>query len=113
MKARVTAGFLAGIALVGLAFVGARRAVPDLYAQQSKPATQPATSSTEIKVQTNLVNVMFSVTDRKSHMVVNLDKDDVQVMEDNKPQAISFFSRETDLPLRIGKIGRASCRERV
>jgi VWFA-related protein len=48
------------------------------------------------------VNVMFTVTDKKSRMIMTLDKDDLQVLEDGKPQAIRFFSRETDLPLRIG-----------
>lgn len=116
MKARVTTGLLAGIALLALPFVGARRgstslttlsaqpkgAVALLYGQQPKTAPEPATSQTKISVISNLVNVMFTVTDKKSHMVMNLDRDDVQVFEDNKPQAVSFFSRQTDLPLRIG-----------
>ncbi len=102
MQAKVTTGLIFGMALLALPFVGGRRAVPDLYGQQPKPATPPATSPTEIKVITSLVNVMFSVTDRKSHMVMTLDRDDMQVFEDSKPQRISFFSRETDLPLRIG-----------
>ena len=100
---RVKASWLSvGIVLVTLAPVGGGRAVPRLHAQQPKSPTEPVTSSTEIKVTSNLVNVMFSVTDKKSHMVMNLDRADIQVLEDSKPQAISFFSRETDLPLRIG-----------
>jgi len=54
-----------------------------------------------IVVRTNLVNVLFTVTDKKSRMVLNLTKDDVRVMEDGKPQVIENFSRESDLPLRI------------
>jgi VWFA-related protein len=34
--------------------------------------------------------------------VLDLTKDDFKVFEDDKPQQIKFFGRETDLPLRIG-----------
>lgn len=54
-----------------------------------------------IIVRTDLVNVLFTVTDKKNRMVLNLTKDDVRVLEDNRAQAIENFSRESDLPLRI------------
>ena len=55
-------------------------------------------------VPVNLVNVLFSVTDKKNRLVVDLTKDDLRVLEDNKPQNVRFFSRESDLPLRIGML---------
>ena len=55
-----------------------------------------------IKVTVNLVNVLFTVTNKKSKLITDLTKDDVQVLEDNKPQTITNFGRESDLPLRIG-----------
>jgi len=55
-----------------------------------------------LRVRVNLVNVLFTVTDKKSRMVLDLTKEDFRVLEDNKLQSIRFFSRETDLPLRIG-----------
>ncbi len=102
MKVRRTAALLAAIALFGLASLGPSEGRARLLAQQTKPPSEPATTTTEIKVFSNLVNVMFTVTDKKSHMIMNLAKDDVQVLEDHKAQDIRFFSRETDLPLRIG-----------
>jgi VWFA-related protein len=48
------------------------------------------------------VNVLFTVTDKKSRLVPDLTKDDFRILEDRLPQTIRFFSRETDLPLRIG-----------
>jgi len=54
-----------------------------------------------IIIRTDLVNVLFTVTDLKSRMVLNLTKDDVRVFEDGAPQVINNFSRESDLPLRI------------
>src|SRR5207247_2779670 len=59
-------------------------------------------SDLTIHVPVNLVNVLFTVRDKKDRMVLDLTKDDFRVLEDNKPQSITNFSRETDLPLRIG-----------
>lgn len=63
---------------------------------------QGPTDPTKIKVRVDLVNVLFTVTDKKNRLVIDLAKDDVRVLEDNKPQSIRFFSRESNLPLRIG-----------
>jgi len=54
-----------------------------------------------IVVRTDLVNVLFTATDKKNRNVLNLSKDDIRVYEDKIPQAIENFSRESDLPLRI------------
>ena len=70
-----------------------------------KPSGLPAAQSspvTTIHVPVNLVNVLFTVRDKKDRMVLDLTKGDFRLFEDNKPQAITNFSRETDLPLRIG-----------
>ncbi len=72
------------------------------------PATPAPASETEqrppfrIQVPVNLVNVLFTVTDKKHRLVLDLNKSDIRVYEDKKPQTIRFFSRETDLPLRVG-----------
>jgi VWFA-related protein len=63
--------------------------------------TQAAGDATRIRVRVDLVNVLFTVSDRKNRLALNLTKDDLHVLEDNKPQSIRFFSRESDLPLRI------------
>ena len=63
--------------------------------------TQAAGDATRIRVRVDLVNVLFTVTDRKNRLALNLTKDDLHVLEDNKPQSVRFFSRESDLPLRI------------
>jgi VWFA-related protein len=44
----------------------------------------------------------MSVTDKKNRLVTDLTKDDFRIFEGGRPQDIRFFSRETDLPLRIG-----------
>ena len=55
-----------------------------------------------IKVEVNLVNIFFSVRDKRGGLVGNLTKNDFTVFEDGKQQDIKYFSRETDLPLTIG-----------
>jgi VWFA-related protein len=55
-----------------------------------------------LKVEVSLVNILFSVRDKKGGLVGNLNKDDFKVFEDGKEQEVKFFNRETDLPLTIG-----------
>jgi len=63
---------------------------------------QPPGDQSRIQVRVELVNVLTTVTDKKNRLVTDLTKDDFRIFEDGKPQEIRFFSRETDLPLRIG-----------
>jgi VWFA-related protein len=67
----------------------------------SRPATAAAPAD-KIKVRVDLVNVLLTVTNRKNRLQTDLGKEDFRVFEDNQPQTIRYFSRETDLPLRIG-----------
>ena len=54
------------------------------------------------RVSVDLVNVLCSVFDKKTNsFVTNLTRDDFLIYEDNQPQEIRNFSRETDLPLTI------------
>jgi VWFA-related protein len=52
-------------------------------------------------INVDLVNVLFTVTDRKGKLVTDLSKEELKLYEDNKLQSITNFSRETDLPLTI------------
>jgi len=79
------------------------------WAQNSGPQDQSGSENNQrplesrpIVVRVDLVNVLFTVTDKKNRLVLDLTKDDIQVMEDKKAQNIRHFSRESDLPLRIG-----------
>lgn len=98
--------FLCAVLLIGtLAFLAAVQnpdAKSNQDAQNQGGNGQETTSSKTIKVTTDLVNVLFTVFDKKNRMVVDLTKDDLRVTEDGKPQSLRFFSRESDLPLRIG-----------
>jgi len=55
-----------------------------------------------IKVDVDIVNIMFNVRDKKGALIGNLNKEDFSLAEDGKSQDIKYFNRETDLPLTIG-----------
>jgi len=59
------------------------------------------TSLDNLVVHVDLVNVLFTVTNRKSKLVTDLEVHNLKIFEDNKPQTITNFARETELPLTI------------
>jgi Ca-activated chloride channel homolog len=48
-----------------------------------------------------LVVWIFTVLDRRNKLVPNLEKQDFKIFDDNLPQDIRYFSKQSDLPLRI------------
>jgi VWFA-related protein len=71
------------------------------------PATQPAKSSSTssdedvVRVDTDLATILLTAIDKDRRFVTSLRKEDVSVMEDNAPQEVTIFERETDLPLSL------------
>jgi Ca-activated chloride channel homolog len=68
--------------------------------QEGRSQSQEGAGTT-IRLGTQLVNVLFSVTDRQNRYVNDLTAADVKVLEDGKPQEIFTFKRESDLPLTM------------
>src|SRR5687768_7057387 len=56
------------------------------------PQTQPASDEDVVRISTNLVQVDSVITDSKGKQVTDLRADEVQIMEDGKPQKITNFS---------------------
>ena len=82
---------------------------PEQVPQQSQPSqAQPPTISINVKV----VNVLATVRDKHGEIVRNLTKDDFVLEEDDRPQTIRYFSRETDLPLTLGLLVDTSLSQR-
>src|SRR6266850_3708286 len=54
-----------------------------------------------ITVNVDLVNVYFTVCNKRGRLIPNLDREHFAVYEDNNLQVIRNFSRETDLPVSI------------
>ena len=79
--------------------------VSALLAQQSsppKPSPPPQSQpSTTLKVNVNLVNVFVTVTDAQGSPVAGLTKDNFILKEDDFPQKIAVFDKESAVPLSI------------
>jgi VWFA-related protein len=57
---------------------------------------------TTITTDVNVVNVFATVRDKKGQIIRDLKQDDFVIEEDGRPQTIKYFSRESDLPLKLG-----------
>jgi Ca-activated chloride channel family protein len=80
-------------------------AVPaqDTKQQAASPAAPgQATAPNKIVRTTQLVEMVATVSDRRHKLITDLEQRDFQIKENNRPETISFFNRQTDLPLRIG-----------
>ncbi len=73
-----------------------------LLAQQQQSAPVQSDDPTRILVEVTRVNLLFTVMDRKGRFVTDLTKNDFEIIENKRPQAIQEFSAETNLPLRLG-----------
>ena len=91
---------------------------PALGSQNSAPpapppaAQSPAGPVTTMSVDVNVVTLPVTVRDKKGKIVRDLTKDDFDLEEDGKPQAIRYFSQETNLPLTVGLLVDTSMSER-
>jgi Ca-activated chloride channel family protein len=65
-------------------------------------AQDPAAQDDEVvRVETDLTNLFFTVTNKQKAFVTTLREDDLRLIEDGVPQKILTFQRETDRPLSI------------
>jgi Ca-activated chloride channel homolog len=104
---RRTLGVLSLFALVGLA-----GAVAFSRQQQAPPPPTPPPAGQALDQSTGQqpgvrqrvaeVDMLLSVVNRKQKFIVDLEQKDFRLLEDNHEQEIKFFSRQIDLPLRLG-----------
>ena len=84
---------------------GSSSTTPAAAKPQDPAPQQPAPSKDQqpsIITFVNLVDVLFTVLDRRNKLVPDLEKDNFKIFDDKSPQSIRYFSKQTDLPLRIG-----------
>lgn len=89
-----------GVFLVSAAVVWARQTNPS----QQPPPPGPAAGQGAIVRNVNLVDVLFTVTDKHGNLITDLQKKDFKVFDDGVQQEITSFSQPVDLPLRIGLV---------
>ncbi|MEP6635609.1 MAG: VWA domain-containing protein [Acidobacteriota bacterium] len=66
---------------------------------QTKPNEEP--DADVIRVDTDLVNTVFTAVDQDHHFITTLRANDLRVLENSSPQDISLFERETNRPLTL------------
>jgi Ca-activated chloride channel homolog len=54
-----------------------------------------------IRTETDLTNLLFTVTDKNNRYLTNIQQSDLRLLEDGVPQTLFTFQRETDRPLAI------------
>ena len=82
--------------------------LPIVLSETVLRSQQPPT----IAVETKVVTVFATVRDKHGQVVSNLTKDDFALDEDGRPQTISYFARENDLPLTVGLLVDTSLSQR-
>ena len=74
---------------------------PSAPQQQGRPeVTLPQDDDVE-RFDTDITNILFTAIDKNKHFVTTLRQEDVRILEDNAPQQIFTFQRQTDLPLSL------------
>ena len=72
------------------------------FIRASGTPQETAATGTTLKVTTQVVNVYAVVKDKKGHMIPGLNQNDFELTENDAPQTIKYFSRETQTPLSLG-----------
>ena len=101
---------LAAALLLPASAIRAQQARDSTKQQQAPPPppppgqqANPQTGQTFVK-EVNLVDVLFTVLNRRNKLVPDLQESDFKVFDEGKLQEIRYFSKQTDLPLRIGML---------
>jgi VWFA-related protein len=77
------------------------------------PTPPPSASEDEVvRVETNLVNTLFTAIDQDRHFITSLRAEDVRVFENDVAQPISLFERETNRPLSLAILVDTSASQR-
>jgi VWFA-related protein len=71
----------------------------------ARPAPTPPSASEPdaevVRVETNLVNTLFTAIDKDRHFLTSLRAEDIAIFENDVAQTISLFQRETERPLSL------------
>jgi VWFA-related protein len=78
-----------------------------LFGQQDSKTQEP-----KISVQSNIVTVSAIVRDKHGQIISDLTKNDFTLDEDGRPQSITYFARQNDLPLAVGLLVDTSLSQR-
>jgi len=98
-----------GVAQTAPAPATVQAAEPKSDERKSGDQSSDSAEIPRIRVGTNEVNVVFTVTDKHGKLITDLKQGDFQFVDDNKPATeIRSFHAETNLPLQVGLLIDAS-----
>ncbi|HZQ70670.1 MAG TPA: VWA domain-containing protein [Terriglobales bacterium] len=73
------------------------------------PRALPDVSGITISKRVDEVNLAFTVTDKKGHLINDLGFADFSILDNHlAPEGVNFFQQQTDLPLRVAVLVDAS-----
>ncbi|MGD0989191.1 MAG: VWA domain-containing protein [Candidatus Sulfotelmatobacter sp.] len=82
---------------------------PPAQSSAANDAEADAANLPKIRVGTNEVNVVFTVTDKHGKRITDLKQTDFRIVDDSKPAVeIRSFRAEANLPLQVGLLVDAS-----
>ncbi len=87
--------------LLGFSIADAQQMPPSPVSKVPSPTVTPTPDDEVIKVDTEVVNVLFTAQDHNRRLLTDLKQGDVRLLEDGKPQDVVAFSRQVDLPLSL------------
>jgi VWFA-related protein len=100
------------VAQAGTAPAAPQQAPPSTAQNPEQNSGEPGSDSgtvAKIRVGTNEVNVVFTVTDKHGKRITDLKQNDFRFVDDSKPAAeIRSFRAEANLPLQVGLLVDAS-----
>ena len=116
MRVRIGVALLS-LALLWLPAAGWAQLAPSPDAPPVSTAPAPPPDQQPVatfKLNVNLVDLFFTVRDKKGELVPHLTKNECTISEDKVPQTIKTFVAETDLPLTLGiMLDTSGSQERV
>ncbi len=104
MRKALSLSFAAALAITGFIWLDGASAqqAPNPAAKPTVSPTPPPIEDDEvIKVESDVVNVLFTAQDRNRRLLTSLSATDVKLMENGEVQEIVSFSRQVDLPLSL------------
>ena len=72
----------------------------------------PAQQAPPITVDVNAISLFATVHDKHGNIVRDLSKDDFTLEQDGKPQQLTYFAKESNLPLTLGLLVDVSMSQR-
>lgn len=103
MRRGCVSAILVCLPLLPVAGWGQLAPSPDAPPVSNAPAPPPdETPVATFKVNSNLVDLFFTVKGKNGDLIPHLTRDECQVAEDKTPQTFQSFTAETDLPLTLG-----------